>query len=172
MPRKKRKDDWGDMFESFDEEIAEMRDRMDRILERMLSGELTEAQDPMIYGVSMRVSSDGAPLIQEFGNARPAELADAEPPAREPLTDVREDVDKVTVIMELPGVEKKGIKVTAEDRYLDLEVDSSERRYSKHLDLPCNVLPGSAKANYKNGVLEVVMRRPAPKRKGKAVRVE
>jgi len=172
VPRKKRKDDWGDMFESFDEEIGEMRGRMDRILERMLSGELTEAQDPMIYGVSMRVSSDGTPLIQEFGNARPAELADAEPPAREPLTDIREDVDKVTVIMELPGVEKKDIKVTAEDRYLDLEVDSSDKRYSKHLGLPCNVLPGSAKANYKNGVLEVVMRRPAPKRKGKTVRVE
>lgn len=172
MPRKKRKDDWGDMFESFDEEIAEMRDRMDRVLERMLSGELTEAKDPLIYGVSMRVSSEGVPLIQEFGKARPAELADAEPPAREPLTDIREDVDRVTVIMELPGVDKKDIKVTAEDRYLDLEVDSPDKRYSKHLDLPCNVLPGSAKANYKNGVLEVVMRRPAPKRKGKAVRVE
>lgn len=172
MPRKKRKDDWGDMFESFDEEIAEMRDRMDRVLERMLSGELTEAKDPLIYGVSMRVSSEGVPLIQEFGKARPAELADAEPPAREPLTDIREDVDRVTVIMELPGVDKKEIKVTAEDRYLDLEVDSPDKRYSKHLDLPCNVLPGSAKANYKNGVLEVVMRRPAPKRKGKAVRVE
>jgi HSP20 family protein len=172
VPRKKRKDDWGDMFESFDEEIAEMRDRMDRVLERMLSGELTEAKDPLIYGVSMRVSSEGVPLIQEFGKARPAELADAEPPAREPLTDIREDVDRVTVIMELPGVDKKDIKVTAEDRYLDLEVDSPDKRYSKHLDLPCNVLPGSAKANYKNGVLEVVMRRPAPKRKGKAVRVE
>lgn len=172
MPRKKRKDDWGDMFESFDEEIAEMRDRMDLILERMLSGELTEAKDPLIYGVSMRVGSDGVPLIPEFGKARPAELADAEPPAREPLTDIREDVDGVTVIMELPGVEKKDIKVTAEDRYLVLEVDSSDKRYSKHLDLPCNVLPGSAKANYKNGVLEVVMRRPAPKRRGKAVRVE
>jgi HSP20 family protein len=172
VPRKKRKDDWGDMFESFDEEIAEMRDRMDRVLERMLSGELTEAKDPLIYGVSMRVSSEGVPLIQEFGKARPAELADVEPPAREPLTDIREDVDRVTVIMELPGVDKKEIKVTAEDRYLDLEVDSPDKRYSKHLDLPCNVLPGSAKANYKNGVLEVVMRRPAPKRKGKAVRVE
>jgi HSP20 family protein len=172
VPRKKRKDDWGDMFESFDEEIAEMRDRMDRVLERMLSGELTEAKDPLIYGVSMRVSSEGVPLIQEFGKARPAELADAEPPAREPLTDIREDVDRVTVITELPGVDKKEIKVTAEDRYLDLEVDSPDKKYSKHLDLPCNVLPGSAKANYKNGVLEVVMRRPAPKRKGKAVRVE
>jgi HSP20 family protein len=172
VPRNKRKDDWGDMFESFDEEIADMRGRMDRILERLLSGELTEAKDPLNYGASMRVSSDGDPLIQEFGNTRPAETADEDPPAREPLSDIREGVDKVTVILALPGVEKKDIKVTAEDRYLDLEVDSPDKRYSKHLDLPCNVLPGSAEANYKNGVLEVVMRRPAPKRKGKKVRVE
>ena len=91
---------------------------------------------------------------------------------REPLTYIRQDASKVTVIMELPGVDKEDIKVTAEDRYLDLEVNSPDRRYTKHLELPCDVLPDSAKANYKNGVLEVVMRRPASKKRRKTVRVD
>jgi HSP20 family protein len=173
MPRRKRKDDWDDMFESFDADMAEMRERMDELLERMMSGSVSEARDPQIYGISMRVRPDGEPLIQEFGNAGRAELSDAALPVREPLTDIRKDTDKVTVIMELPGVDKKDIKVTAEDRYLDLEVDSPDKRYTKHLELPCEVLPDSAKANYKNGVLEVVMRRPASKRRRKTtVRVD
>jgi HSP20 family protein len=172
MPKRKRMDGWDGAFGPFDDEFAELRERMDRILERMLSGELTEANDPLTYGFSMRVGPDGAPTIQQFGNAVPPQLAEPETPSREPLTDIREDKDKVTVIIELPGVEKEDIKVMAEDRDLDVEVDSPDKRFSKHLDLPCGVLPGSAKANYKNGVLEVVMRRAGPKRKRKAVKVE
>jgi len=153
-------------------EIEGLRERMDRLLERMLSGELAEAKDPLIYGFSMRVGPDGPPLIQQFGNATPVDEPDAEAPSREPLTDIREEAERVTVIMELPGVDKKDIKVTAEDRSLELEVLSPEKRFSKHLDLPCSVLPGSAKANYKNGVLEVVMRRRASRKKGRTVLVE
>jgi HSP20 family protein len=172
VPRKKRTDDWDDAFDVFDLEFADLRGRMDRILERMLSGELREAADPLIYGFSMRVGPDGMPSIQQFGNAGPPALSRSDPAAREPLTDIREDGEKVTVIMELPGVDKKDIRVTAEDRDLELEVDSPDKRYSKHLDLPCDVLPDSAKANYKNGVLEVTMRRASPKKKRKAVKVE
>jgi HSP20 family protein len=172
LPRKKSKGDWDGMFGDFDVEMQAMRNHMDRILERMMSGELGEAKDPLVYGFSMRAGPDGAPVIQQLGNSKPAKRTEEEPPSREPLTDIREDKDKVTVIMELPGVEMDDIKVTAEDRQLELEVDAPEKRYSKHLDLPCDVLPDSAKANYKNGVLEVVMRRPAPKKKGKRVRVE
>jgi len=172
MPKRKRMEDWDDAFRMFDVELGGLRERMDRILEQMLSGELTEIEDPIAYGFSMRIWPDGAPSIQQFGNAAPPQPSDLEPPAREPLTDIREDKDKVTVIMELPGVDKRDIKVTAEDRDLELEVDSPDKRYSKHLDLPCDVLPASAKANYKNGVLEVVIRRAAPKRKRKTVKVD
>ena len=165
-------DDWDDAFQMFDVELGGLRERMDRILERMLSGELTETEDPITYGFTMRMGPDGAHSIQQFGNALPPQPSDPEPPAREPLTDIREDKDKVTVIMELPGVDKEDIKVMAEDRDLDVEVDSPDKRFSKHLDLPCDVLPASAKANYKNGVLEVVMRRAASKKKRKTVKVD
>lgn len=173
MPRaKRRKDGWEDPFDMFDEDIADMREHMDRILERMLSGEMGEGSDPLIYGFSMRVGPDNIPQIQEFGNARQARLGREETPSREPLTDIIEGEDKVTVIMELPGVDKEDIKVDAEERSLDLKVDTPEKRFIKHLELPCGILPDSAKASYKNGVLEVVMTRPAPTRKGKTVRVE
>jgi HSP20 family protein len=172
LPRKKKRDELDDVFGNLDLEMQTMREHMDRILERMLSGELKEGRDPLVYGFSMRPGPDGKPVIHEFGNAETAELADEQPPSREPLTDIREDADKVTVIIELPGVDKKDIKVTAEDRQLELEVDSSDKRYRKRLELPCDVLSDSAKANYKNGVLEVVMIRQAPRKRAKTIRVE
>jgi HSP20 family protein len=170
MPRR-RKDAWDDAFELFDQELAEMRAHMDRVLERMFSGELGQADDPLVYGFSMRLAPGQGPVVQEVGGARPAR-ADEAPPAREPLTDILESGDQVRVIMELPGVDREDIKVSAYDRCLDLEVRDQRRRPAKHLDLPCEVVPDSARASYKNGVLEVVMQRRAPKRKGKSVRVE
>ena len=173
MPRsKRRKDGWEDPFDLFDEEIAEMREHMDHILERMFSGELGEGTDPLIYGFTMRVGPDNVPQIQEFGNARRPELVPEQPAAREPLTDIIENEHGVTVVMELPGVDKEDIRVNAEESSLDLEVDTPHRKFSKHLELPCDVVSESAKASYRNGVLQVSMERAAPKRKGKAVRVE
>jgi HSP20 family protein len=91
---------------------------------------------------------------------------------REPLTDIIESEDKVRVIVELPGVEKKEIKVNASDRALDIGVENPDKPFIKHLDLPCDVRRDSAKANYKNGVLEVVLTRVAPKKRSKAIKVE
>ena len=173
MPREsKRNEEWDGLFEVFDREFEDMREHMDRILELMLSGELTEADDPLIYGFSMRLRPDGQPVIQEFGSAKQPRYLEEGAPSREPLTDIMESDEDVRVIMELPGVEKKDLKVQANERSLDLEVVGQEKRFRKHLELPCDVLPDSAKANYKNGVLEIVLKRHAPKRKGREVRVE
>ncbi len=170
---RKKRNGWDDFFDEFDQEFSEMRDRFDEVMESFMKGDLDPSSKPLIYGFSMRVGGDGVPVIQEFGNtAGTGQAGEKKELLREPLTDIIESDDKVRVIVELPGVEKKDIKLNADGRSLEIEVDKEDKRFSKHLDLPCDVNPGSAKANYKNGVLEVVLTRKAPKRKGKAIRVE
>ena len=169
----KKRSDWDDFFDEFGQEFSEMRNQFDQIMESFMRGELDPESKPLIYGFSMRVGGDGAPMIQEFGNAMGAsQPGESKELLREPLTDIIESDDKVRVIVELPGVEKKDIKLNADGKELDIEVDIPDKRFSKHLDLPCDVDPGSAKANYKNGVLEVLLTRKAPKRKGKAIKVD
>jgi len=171
--RKRKRGDWDDIFDEFDSEFAGMRDRFDELLGRFMSGDLGKEENPLIYGFSMRLGPDGTPMINEFGNTVGAKApGDREEALREPLTDVIESEDKVRVIVELPGVEKKDIKVDAADRTLDIDVNNPQKRFSKHIDLPCDVLPESAKANYKNGVLEVVLQREAPKKRKKPVKIE
>ncbi len=170
---RKRKSDWDDFFDEFDQEFSEMRDRFDAVMDSFMRGDLDPTTRPLIYGFSMRVGDDGVPVVQEFGNtAGTAQPGERKELLREPLTDIIESDDKVRVIVELPGVEKKDVKLNADGRTLDIEVNNPDKRFSKHLDLPCDVNPGSAKANYKNGVLEVLLARKSPRRKGKAIKVE
>ncbi|MEM2944005.1 MAG: archaeal heat shock protein Hsp20 [Methanomassiliicoccales archaeon] len=169
MVRDKKKKDWDDFFGDFDDEFEEMRRRIERIMEKFFSGDLHFDREPMIYGFSMRIGPDGKPRIQEFGNTiRQREEA----AKREPLTDIIEEADKVRIIVELPGVEKEDIKLNATEDSLEIEVDNPDRKFEKRIDLPCEVDPDSAKATYKNGVLEIHLKRARVKEKGKEIRIE
>jgi len=169
--RRRRRTSWDDLFGSFDEEFEEMRERMDALMEGFMNGRIdTSTSQPFVYGFSMRVGPDGKPHIQEFGNAPPE--APGEEGAREPLTDIIEEKERIRVIVELPGVEKEDIQLHVEDRLLDISVDKEDRKFSKKLELPSPVDTDSAEAAYKNGVLEVTLKRVTPRKKGRAVKIE
>jgi HSP20 family molecular chaperone IbpA len=78
---------------------------------------------------------------------------------KEPLVDVIERKDGITVIAELPGVEKKRIELHADHERLSMRADSAKGVYSKLVALPSKVDPSTAAATYNNGVLEVEFKR-------------
>jgi HSP20 family protein len=169
--RKKRRSSWDDIFGNFDDEFEEMRRHMDALMEGFMSGRVDpNMAQPIVYGFSMRVGPDGKPHIEEFGN-RPPQSPEEEG-AREPLTDIIEEKANIRVIVELPGVEKDDIQLHVEDRTLDISVDKEDRKFSKDLELPSAVDPDSAKASYKNGVLEVTLKKAAPKKRGRPIKIE
>ena len=90
---------------------------------------------------------------------------------REPLTDIIEGDDDVAVTVEIPGVEKNNIELNVTNDILEIKVDTPNRKYHKRLDLPCDVLPKTTKATYKNGVLDVVIKRKEKKRPGDGYKV-
>jgi HSP20 family molecular chaperone IbpA len=77
---------------------------------------------------------------------------------REPLTDTFEDKEHVKLYVELPGVEKDDIQLNITDTQAEIKA----KNFYKAIDLPTsNVDFEKANANYKNGVLEVLI----PKKK-------
>jgi HSP20 family protein len=175
MPKKKapsvRRDE--DFFGSFDEELVEMRERMDRIFEAFMKNELGPDRTPLVYNLSMQTGDDGESVMQEFGNApEQALIDDGESQEREPLIDVLESDALVRVIVELPGVQKDDIKIDAHERSLEVTVDNEVKQFHELIELPCAIQPDSVKASYKNGVLMISMNRIVKKRKGQAVQVE
>ena len=79
--------------------------------------------------------------------------------------------DSLLVYAELPGVDKKDIQLSVTDESLTISVDRENRRYYKEVSLPTKVKPETAKAKYKNGVLEVTFEK-ALKQSKKQIKVE
>ncbi len=162
-------DDYEDAFDAMRREMDEMLKNFAQMdfedLENMPqggSGGGSGSSEPKVYGFSFRVGEDGKPVVQEFGNTHRGKGSEKE---REPLVDVIKGDCEITVIAELPGASKNEIKVRATEETLEIEAEGAgERRYSKTIKLPAKVQKGSAKASFKNGILEVRLALAEPAR--------
>ena len=155
--RKRKKRPWFGAFDEFDRLEKMMDEMMRRAFET--PSKRTKFRRPYVYGFSMSVGPDGKPVIREFGNVQASRRGPRIREEREPLVDVMEEDKDVVIVAELPGVEKHNIKLHAAEDHLTISVDTPERKYHKDLTLPARVDPQSARATYKNGVLEVRLKR-------------
>jgi len=127
---------------------------------------------PYYYGYTMTVGPDGKPVVKEYGNVKPNLLPTSD--TREPIVDtIVDEKDKVVkLIAEMPGVEKSDVKVVVENNSVDLSATHNEKKYHVKVPLKNTVDENSAKASYKNGVVEIVFKLVEEKPKGKTVEVE
>jgi len=120
-----------------------------------------KSRKPYVFGFSMRVGPNGKPVIREFGNLNRGTSGTLIREESEPLVDVVEEKNEVVVVAELPGVDKESIKVSATENRLIISVETPQRKYYKEVELPTRVDPKSATASYKNGVLQVRLKKAA-----------
>jgi len=115
-------------------------------------------QGPYYYGYTMTVGPDGKPIVKEYGNAKP-ELVSASN-TREPIVDtiVDEKEKLVKLIAEMPGVDKSDLKVVVQDKSVNLSAEHGEKKYQVNVPIQNKVDENSAKASYKNGILELVFK--------------
>ncbi len=152
------------LFDIFDEWIREMEEEMREFIEeserlfRMSPEELDELRKrglgPYVYGYRIYIGPDGKVKVDEFGNVRREGVKPRISEEAEPLADVIDEGDKVRIIVEMPGVEKDKIKLKVSGKELLIQAGDG-RKYFKRLTLPDEVDVKSAKANYKNGILEI-----------------
>ncbi len=170
-PERKKKperpfDDPFDADRFFDEYMTGIEDMMADFFEgAMNSGGQTKG---FVYGFHMTTEPDGKPVIEEFGNAagrenkpeaKIPEVKGAELTEREPLTDVIDFGNEIKILAELPGVEMEDIDIKTEKDAITIKVDTEKRKYAKNIKLPGAVNPESSKASYRNGMLEVTLKR-------------
>ncbi|HDD70338.1 Hsp20/alpha crystallin family protein [Candidatus Bathyarchaeota archaeon] len=168
-------------FEDFDRMFREMEKMIEEefktftsripkeyVRERKLpDGTKVREWGPFVYGYSVKIGPDGKPEIREFGNVKPGRLGPQVREEREPLVDVIETDGEIHVVAELPGVEKKDIKLHGTEDSLTISVDTPQRKYYKEVQLPAKVKVKEAKTEYKNGVLEVKLPKTKEKKKPK-----
>lgn len=173
--RRRKRDYFDDFLDDFLEELDRMEEMIRGLMRETFTRDLERAGEgkPLIYGVRITVGPDGVPRIEEFGNVKMTRTG--KPLLRdeiEPLVDVMEVDDEVWVIAELPGVNKEKISVKATGTRVYIRAEN-DRKYYKEVDLPVEVDADTAKASYRNGVLEVKLKKKtAKKEEGKEVKVE
>ena len=77
----------------------------------------------------------------------------------EPLIDVLNENDNVTVVAELARFERRNIRVQVKDQRLTLSAKTMDRKYRKTLNLPERVIANTMHTKYKNGVLEIRLKK-------------
>lgn len=106
-----------------------------------------------------------------------------------PRLDISESDQDYKVVAEVPGMSEKDINVTLNDNILtisgkkELEREEKNRQYHRversygsfrrDVELPSEVIPDKVEAKFKNGVLEIVLPKPAAEiSKGKKITIK
>ncbi len=154
-----------DVEKEFEHSFKEMEDRIPKhfVRERKLpDGSLEKEWGPFVYGYSMTLGPDGKPVIREFGNMKPGpgEATGIEFKGEtQPLVDVLDQGQELKVVAELPGVEKQDIRLEATDGTLVISAERGSRKYHEEVRLPASVDSNEARSTFKNGVLEVTLKK-------------
>jgi HSP20 family molecular chaperone IbpA len=77
----------------------------------------------------------------------------------EPLIDILEESNEIIVVSEFAGFNRKNLKIHIKNQRLTLSAEGSKRKYHKSLNLPSGVIPNSIRTAYKNGVLEIRLKK-------------
>lgn len=131
------------------------------------AGRMAREIGPLVYGYSYTVGADGKPQFREFGNIHPLSrsLRGGRPGAgapmltaeREPLADVTTTDKEVKVTVEMPGITKQDIKVSAYEAAVEVStIEKAKRKYHRVIDLPSETNVETAKSTYSNGILEII----------------
>jgi len=128
--RRRRLDPWfGDVFEE--------ADKMERIMDDMMR------------------QAFGSPVEREKARRHYVQINEE----YEPLVDLFVDEANVVIVAELPGIDKESIEVDATENKVAISVDSPRTKFCRELSLPARVDPKSSIASYRNGVLEVRLKK-------------
>ncbi len=112
-----------------------------------------------VFGFSIKTAVGGKPIVEPFGNIKKTPKGPKVEEEREPITDVFDEKDEIRVYAEMPGVSQEDIKLDLKEDILDISVQSGDRKYHKEILLPVKVKAEDLTSSYKNGILEIKIKK-------------
>ena len=76
-----------------------------------------------------------------------------------PLIDIFQEKNWITIVAEIAGFNKETLNINVKDQKITLSAKAKDRRYYKSLNLPKVVIPNIMHTTYKNGVLEIKLKK-------------
>jgi HSP20 family molecular chaperone IbpA len=131
--------------------------------------ELPSSLDRLLRRMDAHRSLPAVGLSAARALGPPSAIADERDQAREPAAEVVVTPARIYVTLELPGVSRETLEVTAEDTRLSVHaIGAGGRVFHSEIELFHPVEPEAVTATYRNGVLDVTL----PRRRGHRVRIK
>lgn len=123
--------------------------------------DLTNLKEGMkgVFGFSIKTATGGKTVVEPFGNIKKTRKGATVREEREPLIDVFDEGAEIRIYAEMPGVAESDIRIDAKGDILDISAQTGERKYHKECLLNSKINPETLTSGYKNGILEVRMRK-------------
>jgi len=141
-----------DLLDELDRSFEEMEREIEEAVRHGFESGRKVFSRPFVAGISMGMGPEGKPTIQLFGND-PLSTEGFRSPIHEQVID--DNAKTLRVIVELPGVEKSIIEIAASEDRVSIKAEKDARKYRSEFPLKREVDPESAKAEYKNGILDL-----------------
>jgi HSP20 family protein len=148
-----RRRDLRDMLDELDKYFEELEKEIQDAVRKGIS-ETSGSFGPFMAGFSFKLGPEGKPSIQFFGD-NPVHAGGYRSPLTEQIVD--EKAGTLRLLADMPGVEKSDIDVSVAEDGVLVKAETAERKYRAEIALKAPVKPDSVTAEYKNGVLEVLM---------------
>ena len=109
---------------------------------------------------NLRIKNHGARRhVRSFTHTIPKTLAERGWREPGPLIDILEESSEIIVVSEFAGFKREDLKIHVKNQRLTLSAEALNRKYRKSLNLPSGVIPKSIRTAYKNGVLEIRLKK-------------
>jgi HSP20 family molecular chaperone IbpA len=124
-----------------------------------LENRKTVSKRHFIQGYKITTGPDGKTKITKFGNKPPRPLKPNIQPTKEPepLLDIIQTKKDILVVIELPRIMIKELKIIASRSRLIITAKRPNGLFSKEINLPSNINKIKSSAIYKNGVLTITL---------------
>lgn len=145
---------------------------VDKLMQQIAPELPANPDKPVVFGFSMRLGADGNPKIEEFGNVKKIGEKAAIAKVREPLVDIQKEEKEILITVELPGVEKKDVKVNVPDEHTVEIIVAGTSSFYKKIPISESLKKEKAKAKFKNGILEISIERLNPEKQSGGIKIE
>jgi len=162
--RDRKKKDFDDFIE--DEEFEKILREMEKIVGDAFNTALDrwESEKSSAKRFSIKTDSDGKVRIDKISDSI---LWTNEYQGDVPA-DIIEDKGYISVTIEIPTANKEDILIEVSDDKIEIQ----DNMYSRRIKLPSKVKPETTKATYKNGVLDVEIKKKVVGKEGYNVSID
>ena len=113
-----------------------------------------------VFGFSVKSAVGGKPTVETFGQKiKKTPEGPTVEEEREPIIDIFDEKEEIKIYAEMPGVNDESISVDLKGDILEIMAVSKDRKYRKEILLPAKVKPKTLERSFKNGVLEIKIKK-------------